>query len=100
MARILKFCLFKGGLKSVSPKSIERAYLEFTDSWEGIIRNPEKRDALLLTCRQIHSKRGEILDTGIQKDHLEKAGFSYSDSTFDDLFVNGWSFGTGSGISG
>ena len=83
----------------VSPKCLERAYLEFTDSWESVIRNPDKRDSLVLCCRQIHAKRTEILDAGLDKDHLEEAGFSYNDSTFDDLFVNGWSFGTG-GLAG
>ena len=99
VARILKFCLFKSGLMKVSPKSLERAYLEFTDSWESVIRNPDKRESLVLSCRQIHAKRAEIMAAGLDKDHLEEAGFSYNDSTFDDLFVNGWSFGTG-GLTG
>ena len=31
LARILKFCLFLSGAKSVSPKSLERAFAEFKD---------------------------------------------------------------------
>ena len=55
-----------------------------------MIKSQEKRDDLKITCTQIFHKKDEIMKVGIQKDFLEKQGFTYSDNTFDDLFVHGW----------
>ena len=43
LARILKFCLFISQVKSVSPKSLERAFAEFKEFLPTIIRDEEKR---------------------------------------------------------
>jgi hypothetical protein len=76
--------------KNISPKTLERDYFKFKEEFAEIIKSEEKRSDLKLTAQNIHVKSKEIESTPIQKDFLEKQGFSYDDRTFDDLFVRGW----------
>ena len=54
------------------------------------MRIEEKRDELLILCKNIFMKKEDIMAVAIQKDFLELEGFSYNDSTFDDLFLDKW----------
>ena len=71
LARVLKFCLFTTGQKSVSPKSLERALQEFKDDFSKYVKGDEKRDDLYLVCKNVYAKREDIMATAIQKDFLE-----------------------------
>ena len=51
------------------------------------MRIEEKRDDLVMLCRNIYAKRDDIMAVEIQKDYLELQGFTYNESTFDDLFL-------------
>ena len=90
LARVLKFCLCLSNQKSVSPKTLERAFAEFKDAFPEMIRNEGKRDELVVLCRNIFAKRDDIMAVDIQKDYLELQGFTYNESTFDDLYLNQW----------
>ena len=74
----------------MSPKSLERAFAEFKDQFPQVIRNDEKRDDLIIVCRNIFAKREDIMAVAVQKDFLELQGYTYNDKTFDDLFLNKW----------
>lgn len=96
LALVLKFCLFMTDKKSVSPKSLERSYQEFKDALPQRIRKEEQRSDLMLLCANIFHKREDIMSVDIEKDFLEKQGFSYSNTTFDDIFYKKWAgFATG-----
>ena len=54
------------------------------------MRVDEKRADLIICCKNIFAKRDDIMAVAIQKDFLELQGFTYSDKTFDDLFLKEW----------
>ena len=74
----------------MSPKSLERAFAEFKEAFPQVMRVEDKRDDLVLLCRNIFAKREDIMAVDIQKDYLELQGFAYNESTFDDLYLNQW----------
>lgn len=43
-----------------------------------------------MVCKNIHAKKNDIMTTPVQKDFLELKGFSYNESTFDDVFIKRW----------
>jgi len=55
----------------VTPESLERPYQEFKDSFAQLMRIEEKRDDLVLCCKNIYFKREDIMAVAIQKDFLE-----------------------------
>ena len=95
LARVLKFCIYLSTNKSVHPSSLERAFAEFKEEFPVLMRKDEKRDDLILLCRNIHAKKDDIMSIGIQKDYLEMQGFTYNEKTFDDIFINKWRGFTG-----
>ena len=91
LARVIKFCLAIANDKSVSQKSLERDFAEFKEAFpQSIMRIEEKRDELLILCKNIFKKKEDIMAVAIQKDFLELQGFTYNDKTFDDLFLDKW----------
>ena len=72
LARVLKFCLFLSQQIAVSPKSLERPYADFKTELPQTIRIEEKRDELMLLCRNIYLKRQDIMNVDLQPDILEK----------------------------
>lgn len=90
LARVLKFSWFMQNLKKVSPSSLDKDYFNFKEDLAKDIRNEEKRNELMLTCRIIHTKTAEIMSCPVEQDFLEQRGFKYNENTFIDLFGTGW----------
>ena len=63
----------------------------------SFIKNDEKRDDLVMVCKNIFAKKDDIMSGAIQQDFLELQGFSYNEGTFDDIFMKRWNLAPAGG---
>ena len=68
-------------------KELENEFHHFQEMFDTKARKDDTRKEFFEIIRQIHARRNDILSSGQNPDFYEQQGFSYSESTFDDLFV-------------
>jgi len=68
-------------------KAIENEFYHFKDMFNTRARKEETRQGFYGLVKQMHTLRDAILASPQKPDFLEQQGFSYSENTFDDLFV-------------
>jgi len=87
-ARVYKHCLIMLDLESLlGNTAIENEFYHFKETFNTKARKTETREEFYGLVRQIHTLQGKIMASSQTPDPLEAQGFSYSDSTFDDIFV-------------
>lgn len=89
LARIFKYVMLKAGLIEGLDEAFEKDYYSFIAMYQQRL-DPQKQEEILSICQQIQAHRATILASEQQPDVLEQNGFSYSESTFDDLFARGF----------
>lgn len=89
LGRAYKYVMLKTGKAQgeTLEESFEKDYYSFLAMYQQRL-DAKKQEELQMICFQIHSHRQTIFTSAQNQDILEQNGFSYSDSTFDDLFVN------------
>ena len=88
LARVYKHCLLFLDLENIlGNKAIENEFYHFKDMFNTRARKEETRQEFFRLVRQIHTLKDAILSSQQQQDFLERQGFHYNESTFDDLFV-------------
>lgn len=88
LARVYKHCLMFLDIENLlGNKAIENEFYHFKDMFNTRARKVETREAFFSMVKQIHTLAPAILSSQQKPDFLEQQGFSYNESTFDDLFV-------------
>ena len=84
LARIYKYLLIKTG--KIQTNQNEKDYFTFLAMYQQRL-DGQKQSELEDLCYQIHAHEDKILASDQNPDILEQNGYSFSESTFDDLFV-------------
>ena len=88
LARVYKHCLILLDLEQLlGQKELENEYYQFTEMFNTRARKEDVKKNILDLVRQIHTLKATIMESEQKPDFYENQGFTYSENTFDDLYV-------------